>query len=227
MALRKVKVSSVLGRYSHATVTVGPDLPREGPRAGGKIEIAHGHEVDPYLSNDSPAPGGKLKFLHQRRQRVAINAQTDTLEYEYKRGRVSPPAYETGRYIDRLLEAATGRRSSIEFGERNRAQLSPLSLQHALAARIDAGRDAAFLKDAMAREIGAEKSRVVVRVIGDALSFRAVARLDALSLGKNREGARIGGKGRDCERAARRVAGLFREGLEELAQAWERKGRPV
>ena len=125
-----------------------------------------------------------------------------------------------------MLEAANGRRSATDFGERHRPQLSPLSLQHAMAARIDAGRAAGFLKEAMMREIAPESARVVVLIIGESLSFREIARMDARSEGKNRE-AQPTGKGRDCERAARRVGGLFRSGLEELALAWEKKGAPV
>jgi hypothetical protein len=151
---------------------------------------------------------------------------TDTLEYEHGRGRLTPAAYATGRYIDAVLEAANGRRSGTEFGERCREQLSPLSLQHAMAARIDAGRAAGFLKEAMMREIGPESARVVVLIIGESLSFREIARMDARSEGKNRE-AQPTGKGRDCERASRRVGGLFRSGLEDLALAWEKKGAPV
>jgi hypothetical protein len=225
---RTTTTKAMLGRYSPAQGLPGPELPREGKRAGGKIEIVHGHEVDPYFAADvGEANPAKSRNLGQRRQRVAINAQTDVLEYEHRRGRVTPPAYATGRYIDAVLEAASGRRSSLEFGERNRATLSPLSLQHAMAARIDAAKQSGRLKDAMAGEIGAEAARVVVKVIGEGLSFRMIARIDAMASGKNREGARAAKKGRDCDRAARRIGGLFRAALEDLALAWERKGRPV
>jgi hypothetical protein len=221
-------MKTTLGRYSPAQSVPGPELPREGKRAGGKIEIVHGHEVDPYFADDVGAPPfAKSRGPGQRRQRVAINAQTDALEYEHRRGRISPPAYVAGRYIDALLEAASGRRSAVDFGERNRAAPSPLSLQHAMAARIDAARDAARLKEAIAQEVGAESARIIAKVIGEGISFRMIARINAMASNKNREGVRVGGKGRDCERAARRVGGLFRDALEDLALAWERKGRPV
>jgi hypothetical protein len=193
----------------------GPELPRQGVRAGGKIEIAHGSEADPYA-----------QALRQRRQRVAINARIDTLEYEARRGRLTQGAYEAGRYIDALLERASGRRTGREFGEANRANVSSFTLQHALAARIDAARAAQALKDAMAREIGASEARVVVKVIGEGLSFREVARLDAMARGKNVEPVRTK-KGRDCERAARKIAQQFRDALEALAAAWEKRSRPV
>lgn len=219
---RCAKATQTIGRYSPLRGLSGPELPREGKRAGGKIEIVHGHEEDP---DSFPRTTGGEGAARPRR-RVAINAQTDALEYEFRRGRITPPAYDAGRYIDRLLEAASGRRSALEFGERNRAEASPLSLQYALAARIDAAREATRLKTAMAQEVGAETARILVKVIGEGMSFRAIARIDARACGKNRE-TRPGGKGRDCERAARRVAGLFRAGLEELALAWEKRGRPV
>jgi hypothetical protein len=216
---------AVLGRYSSAQGLSGPELPRVGRRAGGKIEIVHGLEIDPFFDDglDLPSRG---RTPGPRRQRVAINARTDILEYEHGRGRLTPAAYATGRYIDALLEAANGRRSGTDFGERQRARLSPLSLQHAMAARIDAGRAAGFLKEAMTQEIGSESSRVVVLVIGESLTFREIARMNARSEGKNCEAVPTG-KGRDCERAARRVGGLFRSGLEDLALAWEKKGAPV
>ncbi len=220
------KTARLLGRYGAVSGAAGPELPREGLRAGGKIEIVHGHEADPYAK---PGPGERRNAApaRQRRQRVAINARIDLLEYEHQRGRLSGAAYAAGRYVDRLLEAASGRRSQKEFGEPNRAALSPHALQQTLVARIDAARSAARLKEAMAREIGADGARVIARVIGESLSFREIARLDKMAAGKNRESVPTGGKGRDCERAARLVAASFRDGLEALALVWEKRGKPV
>ena len=232
MSTHARKTSRLIGRYSNVGGLEGLDLPREGKRAGGKIEIAHGHEVDPSFSGEAEAAGkGEARITRQRRSRVAINAQTDALEYEARRGRVSAAAYEAGRYVDRVLEAASGRRSGREFGEADRAGFSAFALQQALVARIDAARKAGALKEAMAREIGPELARIIVKVIGESLSFRMIARIDAMAAGKNREAVSTGkiseGKGRDCERAARAVAGKFRDGLEALAVCWERRGKPV
>ena len=227
MSTHARKTSRLIGRYSSVGGLSGLDLPREGKRAGGKIEIAHGHEVDPYFGGESEATGkGEARVARQRRSRVAINAQTDALEYEARRGRISAAAYQAGRYVDRLLEAASGRRTGREFGEADRAGFSAFALQQALVARIDAARRAGALKDAMANEIGPELARIIVKVIGDGLSFRIIARIDAMAAGKNREGAATG-KGRDCEREARAVAGKFRDGLERLAARWERRGKPA
>ena len=201
-------------------------MPREGKRAGGKILIAHGHEVDPCCGGEPESRQGEARIARPRRQRVAINAQTDALEYEARRGRISAAAYQAGRYVDRVLEAASGRRTGREFGEADRAGFSAFALQQALVARIDAAREAGALKDAMAREIGPESARIIVKVIGESLSFRMIARVDAMAAGKNREAAPTG-KGRDCEREARAVAGKFRDGLEQLAVCWERRGKPV
>jgi hypothetical protein len=218
MSMHARKTSRLVGRYSNVGGLSGLDLPREGKRAGGKIEIAHGHEVDPYFAGEEES--------RQRRQRGAINAQTDALEYEARRGRISAAAYEAGRYIDRVLEAASGHRTGREFGEADRAGFSAFALQQALVARIDAARKAGAVKDAMVKEIGPESARIIVKVIGESLSFRMIARIDAMAAGKNREAAPTG-KGRDCERAARAVAGSFRDGLEALAAGWERRGKPV
>jgi hypothetical protein len=224
------KATQFIGRYSPITRLGGSELPRAGKRAGGKIEIVHGHEIDPdYAPTRHEKQAAKAGDAPSRaaRRRVAINARTDLLEYEHQRGRLSPQAYAAGRYIDRLLEAASGRRSRLEFGERNRAAISPYSLQQALAARIDAARDATRLRRAIAREAGEETARVIALVIGEGLSFRLIARMDRMGSGKAREGAPPGGKGRDCERAAQRVAGLFRDGLEGLATLWAKQGKPV
>ena len=232
MSTHARKTSRLIGRYSSVGGLSGLDLPREGKRAGGKIEIAHGHEVDPSFGGASEAAGkNEARILRQRRQRVAINAQTDALEYEARRGRISAAAYDAGRYVDRVLEAASGRRSGREFGEADRAGFSAFALQQALVARIDAARKAGAMKDAITKEIGPELARIIVKVIGESLSFRMIARIDAMAAGKNREAVSTGkiseGKGRDCEREARAVAGKFRDGLEALAMAWERRGKPV
>ncbi len=225
MSTHARKTSRLVGRYSSVGGLSGLDLPREGKRAGGKILIAHGHEVDP-SGGEAESRQGEARILRQRRQRVAINAQTDALEYEARRGRISAAAYQAGRYVDRVLEAASGRRTGREFGEADRAGFSAFALQQALVARIDAARKASALKDAMAKEIGPESARIIVKVIGESLSFRMIARIDAMAAGKNREAAPTG-KGRDNERAARAVAGKFRDGLEALAAGWERRGKPV
>ena len=108
----------------------------------------------PLLASVAAAGKNEARILRQRRQRVAINAQTDALKYEARRGRISAAAYEAGRYIDRVLEAASGRRSGREFGEADRAGFSAFALQQALVARIDAARKAGALKDAITKEIG-------------------------------------------------------------------------
>src|SRR5208283_1987594 len=114
------------GRYSSSQGLPGPELPREGRRAGGKIEIVHGQEIDPFFADGLDLPS-RWPPPGPHRQRVAINARTDVLEYEYERGRLTPTAYATGRYIDAVLEAANGRRSGTEFGERNRAGFSAVA----------------------------------------------------------------------------------------------------
>ncbi len=185
------------------------ESPRKGPRAGGKIEIVH------KLADDPEEP--------RRRRRVAVNARVDALEYEARRGRLSAAAYEAGRHVDAVLERAAGRRTGREFGQRDPVGLSAFSAEHALAARLDAARAAAALRDAMRRDAGEAGARVVALVLGAGLSFREVARRDAMLTGKNREPTP---QGRDCERAAARVAALFRDTLETLAAAWERGPRP-
>ena len=117
-------------------------------------------------------------------------------------GRISAAAYDAGRYVDRVLEAASGRRTGREFGEADRAGFSAFALQQALVARIDAARKAGALKDAITKEIGPELARIIVKVIGESLSFRMIARIDAMAAGKNREAVADGqGKGLRARRA--------------------------
>jgi hypothetical protein len=198
-------------RYSAPQGNDGCELPRKGLRAAGKIEIIHADVDDPVEP--------------RRQRRVAVNARIDILEYEARRKRISPAAFEAGRYIDAVLERASGRRTARDFGQRNPAPFSSFSLQHALAMRIDAARAAQALKDSIAQEVGPGPARVVMLVIGEGLSFREIARCDAFASGKNREAAPTG-KGRDCERAAGKVAQIFRDALETLARAWGKQRRP-
>ena len=130
------------GRYGPVSGLASIDLPREGRRAGGKIEVVHGVAPDPYFAADGEERGrGKAKITRQRQQRVAINAQTDTLEYEARRGRLSVAAYETGRYIDALLERAEGKRSGAGFGEGSHVGVSPLAQQAVMMGKIIAANE--------------------------------------------------------------------------------------
>ena len=81
------------GRYSHAGGLASIDLPREGKRAGGKIEIVHGVAPDPYFAKYGERRGrGKFEVLGQRQQRVAINRRADAIEFELSCGRISQAA---------------------------------------------------------------------------------------------------------------------------------------
>ena len=154
MSTHARKTSRLIGRYSSVGGLSGLDLPREGKRAGGKIRSLMGTRSIPISqarrrprqkrgADITPAPPARRDQRPDRRA-----------EYEARRGRIFAAAYDAGRYVDRVLEAASGRRSGREFGEADRAGFSAFALQQALVARIDAARKAGALKNAITKEIG-------------------------------------------------------------------------
>ena len=213
--------NSKSGRYGPVSGLASIDLPREGRRAGGKIEVVHGVAPDPYFAADGEERGrGKAKITRQRQQRVAINAQTDLLEYEHRRGRLSVAAYETGRYIDDLLERAGGKRSGAGLGEGSHVGVSPLAQQAVMMGKIIAASEKEALQRAIVLVIGKDRAHRVVMIISGS-SFQGTAHAElAMEYGitPSKNGVR---------KRARRIAADFRKSIEEISEAWEQRGRPV
>ncbi len=209
------------GRYAPVGGLASIDLPREGKRAGGKIAVVHGVAPDPYFAADGEERGrGKNKLTRQRQQRVAINAQTDMLEYEHRRGRISVAAYDAGRYIDALLERAEGKRSGAGFGEGSHVGVSPLAQQAVMMGKIITANEKRELQSAIVLVVGLDAAMVVLMVISGS-SFRDTAHANlAMRSGVSPSKNQI-------RHGARDLARIFRRALEELAESWEQRGRPV
>ncbi len=199
---------------------VGPELPRQGARAGGKIEIVHGLVPDPNRTLDQ-RPGE----VGSRMQRAAINARIDCLEIEFRAERISRAAYDAGRHIDAIFESAYGRHAvAAGFAERTSAALSPVSLQTRLMGDMRAAARADALRADLRRICGARVAGIVELVIGECRPFRYVAALDAAR--RTRSRSHLGTGKRPYERLAAIVRNEFRTGLETVAVEWERRGRP-
>ena len=77
MSTHARKTSRLIGRYSSVGGLSGLDLPREGKRAGGKIEIAHGHEVDPHFGGEAEADGKNEARIARRRRSARRDQRPD------------------------------------------------------------------------------------------------------------------------------------------------------
>ena len=201
-----------ISRYSpepEGTVDTG-HLPRAGKRAGGKIDIVRTHEVDPNQDPDAKGQVGK------RRQRVAVNRNTDALERETSYGRLSPAAYRAGGIYQRIIERSCGATTggcSMEPSDGGGSQT------HAIAARMDDAASAVAAKNDARKAVGEVGEVILTGVLGERKSFRDVAVLLAT---KRRKGAAwYASKG-----GTARVARLFRDGLEDLAKFWDVHGEP-
>lgn len=93
------------GRYSSVATSVVPGaLPPEG--RDGKQLIMHGAVDDP-----NSAAADIRRASGDKRQRVAINAYHDALEFEHAHGRISPAAYNAGLAYQLIRERASGNAS--------------------------------------------------------------------------------------------------------------------
>lgn len=203
MARAAAKTKDRPGRYSRAGASVpGPDLPAQGPRAGGKIEIVHAVVDDP---NPTLDPGQNT--IGRRQQRVAINRKTDVLEIEHSYGRLSQGAYNAGLEYQRVLEIASGRRRggiSMEpascVGDREIVILRALErAERAVAWQYEAR-----------RVLGEWAEGILEAILGKGLTIGQVSEQAGF---RSRYGRAEIGR-------------TFREGLEDLAQHIERNGRP-
>jgi hypothetical protein len=196
------------GRYSHAGGLASIDLPREGKRAGGKIEVVHGVAPDPYFAKDGERRGrGKFEVLGQRQQRVAINRKADAIELELSYGRISQAAADAARAYQRVVES-----SRKAAGASNWEQGSGGGDHDAaIASRLDR---AAVLVEWMAsvcRIVGPWRALIVGLAVDDRMMIGEISH-------------RLGGRG---WRARAKVAGDFRSALEEISEEWERRGFPT
>lgn len=192
-----------IGRYSQSGTSVpGPDLPAQGPRAGGKLEIVHAVVDDPNQALD-PEKGS----VGRRQQRVAVNAKTDALEMELRYGRITKAAYDAGQAYQDVLEASAGRR-------RGGISMEPASCagdrEMTIVRALERAEQAVTWQYEARRVLGAWAEGVIEAILGRGLTIAEVAQ-------------QVGYRSR-YGRAE--IGRTFREGLEDLALHFERYGRP-
>jgi hypothetical protein len=182
------------GRYGSPPVgTTYVDLPREGGRAAGKIEIVHACAIDPNATLS--AVDGQIG---KRQQRVAINRNTDALEREYSFGRLSVAAYESGRIYQTILEKANGARSAGCAFEPSSGHGSP---DGAIVGALDAAAEAITLKAEVQRVVGETAEKLLVSILLHGNDFRT-----------------LGGS----PWKGRAIAHSFRAALEALGDHWQK-----
>lgn len=184
-----------LGRYGRRSeYTVPGDLPKQGP--AGKAHIVYGYVDDP---NPAMAEDGKKR----REQKVAVNANTDVLEREYKWGNISTDAYVAGRAILRVMGSTAGDLIANTMepvdgkGDRDAA----------MVCRLDDARYVVKAREDIDQAIGKNRRIVLEAVILHRQSFEDVAACMAPPHGV------------PPSRLRRFAAAYWRESIEDLGKA--------
>ena len=190
-----------LGRYDRISdaVSPGPDLPRSARAMRGKVETALAAVPDPTAI-------GKEKL---QRQRAAVNRLTDPLECERSYGRISEPAYLAGRVCEAIWQrAAIGRGSnamepSSGAGDRDAAMVR----------LVGAVRAAVGLNETLRVACGPYGAKVIIGVLCDGKRFAEMVMVAKW-------------EGKKPKHPETMIAGLFRQGLEDLAEHLDKVGWP-
>lgn len=176
-------------------------LTPQGAYAGGKIEVEHATALDPVA----------LVSGVKRERAVARNRRTDTLQFEFSCGRISPGAFQAGRVFQRVAERA----GKISWGSQG------------FEPSVGAGdRDVLMAKRIAAMEIYVEWSRSLRQILKNrpppdpALVIEGVL-IDCRTLCE--QTTHMGFRG---WRHKNQILKAFRDGLEEVACEWERCGFP-
>jgi hypothetical protein len=198
-----MKSSERVGRYGRFDGSIpGPDLPREGSRAGGKIQLVHAIVDDPNTTLD---PGAKT--VGRRKQRAAVNCKTDLLEEEHKLGSISYPGYKTAcRYQD-IMEVSSGQHGggismepSSGVGDRDMTMVR----------KLDRAARAVAWDDAARRAVGRDAWLLLRAVLGDKQTFTQIAQQS----------------GYKSWRGPKKIRGEFHEAVEGLSIHIEKYGEP-
>ncbi|MBX9757227.1 MAG: hypothetical protein K2Y29_00510 [Beijerinckiaceae bacterium] len=196
------------GRYSRVNDAVhpGPALPKTGDRPHTKIRV--GAVIEPGRMVDE---AGRLI---RRRQRVAINIHSDALEIEHAYGRLSQGAYQAGRVYQSVLEVSRGRSGGggASFEPKDHGN-SIAAHEWAIMSSLDRARAAVDMVDQVRRAVGLYAETVLSIVLADGATLKDAA----IALGYRGERSTWG---------RRKVAGEFREALEDIAREWDRRGWP-
>jgi hypothetical protein len=179
------------GRYSGGSASVPGELPSPGRRR--QMHIVHGIVTDP-----NPTRRG--------RQKVAINRNTDALEYAHSRHQVSPAAYAAGRVYQAVLERAAGvRDAETDFAG---IRSDPVAARDiAMIYKLESAREAVEMLDETARVVGKLGGWVLEMTLGG-------QRMMITDL------ARMNGGGRNAETF---YGQTFRVSLENLAEHWAKR----
>jgi hypothetical protein len=187
------------GRFRDvAKATMPGELPAEG--RAGQLVIRHGVVPDPNIA------------LRGKRQRVAINIQTDALENEHARHRISDAAYWAARTWAAVMERS--RPSVSGAGAWNPGNRVDMVLSHELAVlnRIARAADAVAVCRDVRPAIGLSGEAILTLVLLEGLALRAAA-------------ARLSGKSGTSEVFF--WSETFRRSCEALADHWcSRHARP-
>ena len=197
-----VETRSRVGRYRGDPVGMTfVDLPRQGKRAGGKIEIVHGHAEDP-----NRTLGDVAGQVGRRQQKVAINRRADALEFEYSYGRISEAAYAAGRTYQRVIEAS---RMGCGGGS---MEPSTGSSDHdmMISKRVDRSRTLVIWYKRIRSIVGQWQALIIDLALDERILLGEIAK-------------RIGYRSK-WGRA--KISREFRDSLELIASEWEKRGEP-
>lgn len=196
------------GRYSHAGGLASIDLPREGKRCGGKIEIVHGVAPDPYFAKEGQRRGrGKHEVLGQRQQRVAINRRADAIEFELSCGRISQAAADAARAYQRVLESSRKAAGALNWEQGSGGG----DHDAAIASRLDRASVLVAWMRSIQAKVGAFRAKIIDLAVDERLSLAAIA----LRFGYSSRWGRA------------KIGDAFREALEAIAIEWECRGFPT
>jgi len=172
----------------------GPELPRVN--LPGRVETV-------IAAVDDPTNLGREKLA---KQKVAVNRQTDMLEYERSRSRISENAYLAGRLYIEICERAATRVAGLPLERTHGAGNRDLAMVH----KIDRTREVVAMQCGVRSTIGKDGAYILRLVLQDGLTFEQIA-----------SAARV-----KKRRRVSIVARMFREGLESLSVQWDRIGWP-
>jgi hypothetical protein len=189
------------GRYSNINSAQhpGPELPAQANYPRAKIRI--GAVIDPM-----PDPDGK----RPTRQRVAINANSDALEHEHAYGRLSDQAYRAGRTYQQILEVSRGATSGgISFEPKDRANPATAH-EWAIISGLERAQWAVDLTHTVREVVGQNAEALLSDVLVALITLQQAAQA----------------RGYSSKHGTRKIAGEFREALEDLGGHWDKIGWP-
>lgn len=192
------------GRYSRVNDAQhpGPELPRRRPQA--KIRIAAVADPMPVIID------GEAPLKAPKRQKVAVNIHTDVLETEYAYDRISTGAYVAGRTYQMILEISRGRTSGgASFEPKDRGNPA-IAHEWAIVSGLERAQDAVDLIYDTRKAVGQWAEALLSDVLGASITLSQAA----LARGYTSTDGR------------RKIAGEFREALEDLALHWEKTWTP-